>query len=119
MINIIFSSKPSEWYKVREDIVRFKSSHRDRFILFGKFNEIREEDKWYTLVFHVNNVSMFNQLIERANLIDLIIGSAKVYVDEQESFQNENTRPLFSALLFFWDISRDGDFSAWNMMVGS
>ncbi|PWA66146.1 RNA-directed DNA polymerase, eukaryota [Artemisia annua] len=67
------SARSRLWYEIKQ-IIRSKDGF---FIVFGDFNEVREESERCGSVFDPHGVALFNEFINDTELVDLPIGGRK------------------------------------------
>ncbi|GJT27403.1 putative reverse transcriptase domain-containing protein [Tanacetum coccineum] len=71
------SNEPSEKTYIWNRLLDFITNHEGQYLIFGNFNEVRDESKRYDTEFVRNQAYIFNSFIDDADLFDIPLGGRK------------------------------------------
>ncbi|GKD04614.1 RNA-directed DNA polymerase, eukaryota, reverse transcriptase zinc-binding domain protein, partial [Tanacetum coccineum] len=77
MINIYGPQEPSEKMSLWNHLLDFIANHEGQYVIFGDFNEVRDESERYGTEFVRTQAQIFNSFIDDAGLFDIPLGGRK------------------------------------------
>ncbi|XP_071728064.1 uncharacterized protein [Rutidosis leptorrhynchoides] len=101
MVNLHSSNDARKKRLLWDKLLNFMNNNEGEYVLFGDFNEVREESEKFGSIFHPDEANVFNLFIGSSGLVDIPLGGRKfTWMNKSASKMSRIDRVLVTSNIF-------------------